>query len=59
MDVDFCVEALKEALARYGKLEISEGVQGSQLTGFERMNVLNNAGVKISINGKGAGSTIG
>lgn len=30
MEADFCVEALEEALARYGKLEIFNAGQGSQ-----------------------------
>ena len=32
LDADFCVEALKEALAKYGKPVISDTDQGSQFT---------------------------
>jgi transposase InsO family protein len=35
MEADFCVEALKEAIARYGKPEIMNSDQGSQ-GGFNR-----------------------
>jgi putative transposase len=53
MEAHFCVEALKEALARYGKLEIMNSDQGSQFTGFEWTNALKDAGVKISMDGRG------
>jgi len=33
MEADFCVEALEEALAKYGKPEIFNTDQGSQFTG--------------------------
>jgi putative transposase len=35
MDASFCVEALNEALARYGKPEIFNTDQGSQFTSFD------------------------
>lgn len=53
MEADFCVEAFKEALARYGKPEIMNSDQGSQLAGFEWTNALKDAGVKISMDGRG------
>ena len=53
MEADFCVEALKEALAKYGKPEIMNSDQGSQFTGFEWTNALIEAGVKISMDGRG------
>ena len=53
MEADFCVEALKEAIAKYGKPEIMNSDQGSQFTGFEWINALKDAGVKISMDGKG------
>lgn len=71
MEADFCVEALKEALARYGKPEIMNSDQGRQFTCFQRTNALKDAGVKISMplgdfanhlpvtDGRGAGSTTG
>jgi putative transposase len=49
MDVDFCIEALNEALAKYGKPEIFNSDQGSQFT-----QVLIDAKVSISMDGKGA-----
>ena len=53
MEADFCVEALKEAIAKYGKTAIMNSDQGSQFTGFEWIQALNDAGVKISMDGKG------
>lgn len=53
MHADFCVEALEEALARYGKPEIFNTDQGSQFTSTEFTGVLRNAGVKISMDGRG------
>jgi len=53
MDADFCVKALEEALARYGKPEIFNTDQGSQFTGFDFIDVLKDAKIKISMDGKG------
>ena len=53
MEADFCVEALKEALERYGPPEIMNTDQGSQFTGFEWTSTLTDAKVKISMDGKG------
>ncbi len=53
MDARFCVEALNEALARYGKPEIFNTDQGSQFTSADFTNVLKDAGVKISMDGRG------
>lgn len=53
MEADFCVEALKEAVAKYGKPAIMNSDQGSQFTGFEWINALKDADVKISMDGKG------
>ena len=53
MEVEFCIEALEEALAKYGKPEIFNTDQGSQFTSPEFTNVLKNAEVKISMDGKG------
>ncbi len=49
MDAGFCVEALAEALARYGRPEIFNTDQGSQFTSFEFTGV----GVAISMDGRG------
>lgn len=53
MDAGFCVEALKEALARYGAPEIFNTDQGSQFTSVDFTGVLSAAGVKISMDGRG------
>jgi putative transposase len=53
MDVGFCVEALNEALARYGTPEIFNTDQGSQFTSFKFTGILKNAEIKISMDGRG------
>lgn len=53
MDADFCVEALEEALAKYGTPDIFNTDQGSQFTSEEFTGVLKRVGVKISMDGKG------
>ena len=53
MDVSFCVSALEEALARFGKPEIFNTDQGSQFTSAAFTGVLSAAGVKISMDGRG------
>jgi putative transposase len=53
MEADFCIEALKEALAKYGPPEIFNTDQGSQFTSYEFTRVLKDAKVKISMDGKG------
>ncbi len=53
MDAGFCVDAVAEALARYGRPEIFNTDQGSQFTGFEFTGALKDAGVAISMDGRG------
>jgi transposase InsO family protein len=53
MTPDFCVEALQEALGKYGKPEIFNTDQGSQFTSGEWIDTLKAAGVQISMDGKG------
>ena len=53
MDARFCVEALNEALARYGKPEIFNTDQGSQFTSFDFTSALKGAEVTISMDGRG------
>jgi len=53
LDSAFCVEALTEALSRYGKPEIFNTDQGSQFTSDEFTNTLIEAGGRISMDGKG------
>ena len=53
MDASFCVEALEEALDRYGSPDIFNTDQGSQFTSFGFTGVLNDAGIAISMDGRG------
>ena len=53
LDASFCVEALKEAIAKYGKPEIMNTDQGSQFTGSAWITTLTEADVKISMDGRG------
>ena len=53
MDADFCVAALEEALARYGKPEIFNTDQGSQFTSDTFTDALKTADIRISMDGKG------
>jgi putative transposase len=54
MDAAFCIEAVEEALARYGKPEIFNSDQGSQFTSHDFTKVLLEQKIKISMDGKGA-----
>jgi len=54
MEADFCVEALEEALARYGKPEIFNTDQGSQFTSQAFTGVLLREKIAVSMDGKGA-----
>jgi putative transposase len=53
LDSAFCVEALKEALARFGAPEIFNTDQGAQFTAEAFTDVLREREVKISMDGKG------
>ncbi len=53
MDAGFCVAALEEALARFGKPEIFNTDLGSQFTSFAFTSVLREAEVRISMDGRG------
>jgi putative transposase len=54
LDAAFCIEALEEALERYGKPEIFNTDQGSQFTSIAFTSLLMKNGIKISMDGKGA-----
>jgi putative transposase len=54
MEAAFCVEALEEALARHGRPEIFNTDQGSQFTSHDFTKALIDAGVGISMDGKGS-----
>jgi transposase InsO family protein len=49
MDAAFCVEALKEALAKHGKPEVFNTDQGSQFTSGAWIDVLTDAKIKINM----------
>ena len=53
MTPDFCVEALQEALEKYGKPEIFNTDQGSQFTSLDFTGRLKSAQVSISMDGRG------
>jgi putative transposase len=53
MDLEFCIAALEEALARFGRPEIFNSDQGSQFTSQRFTEVLTGAGVRISMDGRG------
>jgi putative transposase len=53
MEADFCVAALEEAIARYGRPDIFNTDQGSQFTSFAFTNTLTDAGIRISMDGRG------
>ena len=55
MTSDFCVEALEEAIARYGAPEIFNSDQGSPFTSNDFTQVLKNHNISISMDGKGRG----
>jgi putative transposase len=50
---DFCVEALQEALRRFGGPQVFNSDQGSQFTAEAFTDVLKGHGVAISMDGKG------
>jgi putative transposase len=53
MHADFCVEALEEALGRFGKPEIFNTDQGSQFTSVDFTGVLQAHKIRISMDGRG------
>ena len=53
METGFCIEALEDALAKYGQPEIFNTDQGSQFTSEAFTGVLKSHDVKISMDGRG------
>jgi putative transposase len=53
MDTSFCVAALEQALARFGRPDIFNTDQGSQFTSAVFTGTLTAAGIKISMDGRG------
>jgi putative transposase len=54
MEVAFCIEAVEEALAKYGKPEIFNTDQGSQFSSMAFTGLLLESDVSISMDGRGA-----
>jgi putative transposase len=54
MEMDFCLEAVEEAMARHGKPQIFNTDQGSQFTSSAFTGLLAANGIWISMDGKGA-----
>ncbi|WP_223306358.1 IS3 family transposase [Mameliella alba] len=53
LEADFCVEALNEAIHKFGPPEIMNTDQGAQFTSFAWTDRLRRSGVRISMDGKG------
>lgn len=53
LESEFCVEALEEALSKYGKPEIFNTDQGVQFTSLNFTKVLIGNGIRISMDGRG------
>jgi putative transposase len=53
MDTDFCVEAVQEAIGRFGTPEIFNTDQGSQFTSEAFTGLLKNYDINISMDGRG------
>jgi len=53
MDVHFCLEAVEEALARFGRPEIFNTDQGSQFTSAAFTGLLEEHDIRISMDGRG------
>ncbi len=54
LTTDFCIEALEEALARFGRPDIFNSDQGSQFTSAAFTGVLLREKIAISMDGRGA-----
>ncbi len=53
LSADFCVEAVQEAIDRFGKPQIFNTDQGSQFSGGQFVSLLTSHGIRISMDGKG------
>jgi putative transposase len=54
LETDFCIEALEEALTRFGTPDIFNTDQGSQFTSMAFTSVLHREKIAISMDGRGA-----
>ena len=52
LEAEFCLEALNEAICKFGAPEIMNTDQGSQFTSFDWTERLKRAKTKISMDGK-------
>jgi len=53
MDTDLCVEALEEAIGRYGTPEVFNTDEGAQFTSEAFTGMLKAAGIQTNLDGKG------
>jgi putative transposase len=53
LESEFCVDALEEALRRYGKPEIFNTDQGAQFTSRRFVRLLESHGIQVSMDGRG------
>src|SRR5574340_487966 len=53
LTTDFCLDAVQEAITRYGTPAIFNTDQGCQFTSFEFTGLLKGQGIQISMDGKG------
>ena len=53
LETEPCPEALKDAIARFGAPKIMNADQGSQFTSINFITALKDAGIRISMDGKG------
>jgi putative transposase len=54
MEIDFCLDAVDEALVRYGRPEIFNTDQGSQFTSTAFTGLLSENAIRISMDGRGS-----
>ena len=54
MDVQFCLEAVEDALVQYGSPDIMNTDQGSQFTSHVFTGCLKGQGIRLSMDGRGA-----
>ncbi len=54
LTTDFCIDAVEEAIAKYGCPEIFNTDQGCQFTDKDFVGILRDRGIAISMDGKGA-----
>lgn len=54
LETAFCIEAVEDAMVRYGKPKIFNTDQGSQFTSIDFIKLLKKAEISISMDGKGA-----